>query len=50
MPIAANASADSPKTVISHMLKRSREVERETTSLIVRMSETGRPVVWRSAS
>ena len=50
MPMAASASADSPKTVISHMLKRWREVERETTSVIVRTSDTGRPVVCRSAS
>ena len=38
------AAPTPPNTVISSMLKRSREVERETTSSIERTSETGRPV------
>ena len=50
MPIAASSSAEPPNTDISSMLKRSREVDRVTTSSIERMSETGRPVTWRSTS
>ena len=50
MPIAASSSADTPNTVISHMLKRSREVESDTTSPIDLTSVTGRPVAWRSCS
>ena len=33
-----------------HMLKRWRDVERDTTSVIVRTSDTGRPLAWRSCS
>ena len=44
MPMAASSSAESPNTVISHMLKRCRDIDRTTTSSIVRTSETGRPV------
>ena len=35
---------------MSSMLKRSREVERETTSVIGRTSDTGRPLACRSCS
>ncbi len=48
--MAASSSAEPPKTVMSHMLNRSREVERVTTWSMVRISETGRPVAWRNAS
>ena len=44
------AARTTPNTVISHMLKRCRDVERETTSSIDRTSVTGRPVACRSCS
>ena len=44
------ASADAPNTVISHMLKRCRDVDSDTMSSIDRTSETGRPVTCRSCS
>src|SRR5436309_1837289 len=36
--------------VINTMLNRSREVEIDTISLIVRTFDTGRPLTWRSCS
>ena len=50
MPIAASSSAQAPKTVISHMLNCWRDVDRDTTSSIVRTSDTGSPLACRSCS
>src|SRR5712691_6255645 len=50
MPIAASSNAEPPKTVISSMLNRSRDVDSVTISSIVRTSDTGRPVTCRSCS
>ena len=50
MPIAARINAALPNTVISSILNRWREVERETTSSIVRTSVTGSPLTCRNCS
>ena len=50
MPIAASRSAEQPNTVISSILKRWREIDRDTTSSIERTSDTGSALTWRSCS
>ena len=50
MPIAASSNAAAPKSDISQVLKRWRDVDRATTSAIERTLETGSPVASRSAS
>ncbi len=50
MPMAARASATAPNTVISHMLKRDRDNEFETTSSMVVMPANGSPLAARSSS
>jgi hypothetical protein len=44
MPIAASTRAEAPKTVINSMLNRWREIDLETTSVMERISDTGRPL------
>ena len=48
--MAASSNAAAPNTVIRNMLNRSRDVDLDTTSSIVRTSATGSPVAWRSCS
>src|SRR6187402_3340589 len=50
MPMAARCSAHDPNTLISHMLNCCCDVDLDTTSLMVRTFETGRPLAWRNCS